>query len=213
MKHIRYLSYVLRHKWFVFVECCRLGIPWRGFVHDLSKFGRREWGAYADHFYGAQKGAKRDKTGYYKPTDTGDRAFDHAWLHHANRNDHHWQYWTQMIDGEEGQLYAMPENAIREMVADGRGAGRAQGTPDAAAWYDANGKKMLLTATTRTRVEKLLADASVELNNPRKSPGARSPGAGSKLLKAQEVPLLSVTDATGRRGEGRTDHTRLDVSG
>lgn len=26
--HLRYLWYVLRHKWFVFVECVRLGIPY-----------------------------------------------------------------------------------------------------------------------------------------------------------------------------------------
>ena len=25
-KHWRYFSYVLRHKWFVFVECCKLGV-------------------------------------------------------------------------------------------------------------------------------------------------------------------------------------------
>lgn len=35
--HLAYLWYVLRHKYFVFVECCRLGVPWRGLVHDLSK--------------------------------------------------------------------------------------------------------------------------------------------------------------------------------
>lgn len=28
--HLQYLWYVLRHKWFVFVECCSLGIPLQG---------------------------------------------------------------------------------------------------------------------------------------------------------------------------------------
>jgi hypothetical protein len=85
MKFLKYLSYVLRHKWFVLVECWRVGLYWRGLVHDLSKFTWLEFTAYADFFYGAKdaaKKAKRDATGYYKPTDTGDARFDFAWLQH-----------------------------------------------------------------------------------------------------------------------------------
>jgi hypothetical protein len=160
MKHLRYLSYVLRHKWFVFLECCKLGMPWRGFIHDWSKFLPCEWFPYADHFYGKKKGTQRDKTGYYKPTDTGDRAFDLAWLHHAHWNAHHWQWWTQ-VEWNQGvadvQCYLMPEWAIREMVADWRGASRAQGhTSDVREWYQANGAKMMLQPVTRERVEELI---------------------------------------------------------
>jgi hypothetical protein len=35
MIHFKYLRYILRHKWYVFVECCRLGIPWRGAIIPL----------------------------------------------------------------------------------------------------------------------------------------------------------------------------------
>ena len=28
--HLAYLSYVLRHKWYVLLECAKLGILWRG---------------------------------------------------------------------------------------------------------------------------------------------------------------------------------------
>lgn len=163
MKHFRYLHYVLRHKWFVFVECCKLGIPWRGFWHDWSKLLPCEWFAYADHFYGKKQGTQRDSTGYYKPTDTGDAAFDVAWLHHANHNAHHWQWWVQATDracpGCRGvKEFDMPEAAIREMAADWRGASRAQGgTADVRTWYDANGQKMLLSPATRRRVEELIA--------------------------------------------------------
>lgn len=159
--NLKYLAYVLRHKWFVFIECCRAGIPWRGFVHDLSKFSPAEWFPYVDHFYGKRAGTQRDATGYYKPTNTGDRPFDYAWLHHANRNPHHWQYWAMPASAEDPSegpviIMEMPDACIREMVADWRGAGKAQGHPDVAGWYAKNGSKMLLGSVTRKRVEDLL---------------------------------------------------------
>jgi len=64
-KYFEYLIYVLRHKWYVFIECCRVGIIWSGLTHDLSKFLPDEFIPYANYFYGNNK-KKRDKTGYYK---------------------------------------------------------------------------------------------------------------------------------------------------
>lgn len=71
-RHLKYLSYVLRHKWFVFLAACKLGIPWLGIIHDLSKFRLSEWLPYARHFHNPDGSHKevRGKTGYYKPTDT-----------------------------------------------------------------------------------------------------------------------------------------------
>ena len=159
--HNAYLNYVLRHKWFVFLECVKLGIPLRGIVHDLSKFLPSEFFPYADHFHGKGKkdGIKtgRNKTGYYKPTDTGDPAFDKAWFHHQKRNDHHWQYWCQPDeDGSPVKVLEMPMECRLEMLADWRGAGRAQGTPDTLAWYTENGMKMSLGPYTRAWVEHVL---------------------------------------------------------
>ena len=73
-KILTYLSYLLRHKWFVFIECCKQGIFWRGLVHDCSKFLPDEFFPYAFHDWEKE----RDETGYYKPTDTGDLKFDYA---------------------------------------------------------------------------------------------------------------------------------------
>lgn len=220
-KYIAYLKYIIRHKWFVFIECCRMGIPLRGAIHDMSKFLPSEFFPYARHFYGKKV---RDKTGYYKPTDTGDPAFDHAWFLHQKRNAHHWQYWIFPDDeahgwlvqgpgdgyeptsvvGENGKIrltvlpseqaaewlsfpeakqtrdcdygfqgyvpeqsykvsryvsdllnsrpkvLPMPKNVMKEMLADWRGAGRAQGTPNTKAWYEANCKKMLMHPDTKT---------------------------------------------------------------
>jgi hypothetical protein len=51
-KHLKYLKYVLTHKWYVLLKCIELGIPWRGIVHDLSKFLPSEWSPYVEYFYG-----------------------------------------------------------------------------------------------------------------------------------------------------------------
>jgi len=151
----KYLSYVVRHKWYVFVECCKLGIPWRGIVHDLSKFLPDEFFPYANFFAGNKKPV-RDKTGYYKPTDTGDPAFDLAWLRHQKRNDHHWQWWLLPEDEGGVKTLEMSEEARLEMLADWRGAGKAQGKPDTTAWYEANRHKMQLGPETRAWIDRVL---------------------------------------------------------
>ena len=46
--------------------------------------------------------------------------------------------------------------ARREMLADWRGAGKALGTPDTAAWYTANRENMILHEDTRAWIEKEL---------------------------------------------------------
>lgn len=51
--HFRYLSYVVRHKWFVLLAGLKTGAPlWRLVIHDWSKFTPAEWGPYVANFYG-----------------------------------------------------------------------------------------------------------------------------------------------------------------
>ena len=102
-RYIVYIWYVVKHKWFVFLECCKLGIPWRGVLHDMSKFLPSEFIPYARFFYNPDGSSKqiRDKTGYYKPNNTGDAEFDLAWFYHKSRNKHHWQYWILPWDADD----------------------------------------------------------------------------------------------------------------
>ena len=144
-----YLKYVLRHKWFVMRACLRHRLYWRGLTHDLSKLLPSEFGPYARHFYGPNAKQWRDKTGYYKPTDTGDAAFDFAWLLHQKRNQHHWQWWILPEDEGGVKIMEMSEIARMEMVCDWEGAGLAQGKPDIAAWWRTNNHKMQLAPATR----------------------------------------------------------------
>lgn len=153
----QYLKYILRHKWFVFLEACKLGIPFLGLVHDWSKFLPDEFLPFANHVF------KRDATGYYKPIDTGDPAFDYAWFLHQSRNKHHWQYWF-VPDEEGGMVMQIPLRYCKETLADWYGAGRAQGTPDVQAWYAKNKNKLILHAGTRQWVESSLSTKAEEDN-------------------------------------------------
>ena len=155
-KYLKYLYYILRHKWFVFLEFCKMGIPFLGIIHDWSKFRPSEFIPYAKYFYGDKKSdikKGRDKTGYYKPYDTGDNAFDFAWLLHQKRNKHHWQWWLLPTDEEGLKIFEMPKKYMKEMLADWQGAGRAQGTPDTGVWYMKNKDKMQLAPETREWIE------------------------------------------------------------
>jgi len=122
-------------------------MPFRGLIHDLSKFLPSEFIPYARFFYDKEDQIRRDKTGYYKPTDTGDKAFDFAWLLHQKRNRHHWQWWTLPEDGDGIKILPIPEIYCKEMICDWKGAGKAQGKKgpnECREWYKSNKHKMQL---------------------------------------------------------------------
>lgn len=54
-KYLKYLWYVIRHKWFVFLACCHRRMYWLGIIHDWSKLLPSEFFPYAKHFYGKGK--------------------------------------------------------------------------------------------------------------------------------------------------------------
>lgn len=173
MTSIQYLKYIIRHKWYVFVECCKMGIIWRGLIHDLSKLTLKEFVPYRGAFYG--------KYGYkFNPDDVeyvpdgftiGQirnrrisnheevmKAFDCAWLYHQHRNPHHWQYWVLREDCGDIKYLEMPDIYIKELVCDWIGAGKAIMGKDANAlkWYEKNKSKILMNDNTRNKVEFML---------------------------------------------------------
>jgi hypothetical protein len=151
-KHWRYLCYISRHKWFVLVAGCKLGIPLLAMLHDISKFRPSEWFPYAEFFYGSHGKLRRDATGYYRPTDNSG-TFDFAWLLHQKRNRHHWQFWVLPLDDGGTQNLPMPDRYRKEMLADWIGAGKAQGKSGTAGWYLVNRNKMQLHPETREWIE------------------------------------------------------------
>ena len=39
----KHIFRVFKHKFYVFKYCCKMGIPWQGFMHDWSKFSPIEF--------------------------------------------------------------------------------------------------------------------------------------------------------------------------
>lgn len=108
--------YLFRHKLYVWQAGRALKVPLRRLIcHDFSKMSRAEWWPYARHFH-APGTTDEEKEASLK-------AFKEGWKHHIELNDHHPEYWTRK--GRKGTQ--MPDEAIREMVADWWAAGKAQG--------------------------------------------------------------------------------------
>jgi len=142
-RHWQYFKYIMRHKWFVLLECWLDGLYWRGIVHDLSKFSPSEWREYVWRF--AYKNVD--------PRHIHDKEYLMAFNHHLNKNDHHWQHWCYVRDSGEIKYLPMPDKARREMLADWRGMGRALGKPDTRGWYLANSENIHLHPDTRKWVD------------------------------------------------------------
>ena len=158
--HWKYLKYVLRHKWFVFVASWKIGgSMFRAAIHDLSKFMPSEWRPYAYWFYGWYGYAFNGGFLWeHKENAKAHSQFDVAWLLHQHRNRHHWQYWVLQNDTDGTYPLPMPTVYVYEMVADWMGAGRAiTGKWECGAWYAKNKEKMVLHNETRLLVEQLLA--------------------------------------------------------
>jgi hypothetical protein len=135
---------ILRHKRFVYRAGRRLGVSrWRLLKHDLSKFSPREFLAYAQQF---GPGKERNPS-----------RFAAAWLHHVQHNDHHWEHWVLPQPGKENVSLDMPDQCIREMVADWLGASMAyEGywpVKGKWRWYTENFKNIQLSSLTRLRAQ------------------------------------------------------------
>ena len=92
----KHFNTVIKHKGYVFIYSCKAGIPYRGIVHDLSKFSPTEFFESAKYFQGNRSPIAEAKrvNGYSK-----------AWLHHKGRNKHHWQYWYDVTAKNGGATF------------------------------------------------------------------------------------------------------------
>lgn len=132
--HKEYISYFFRHKYWVYIEGKKLGLPrWRLLVHDLSKLKPSEWFGYVNWKYSQiiNEGGGTNKN---------NRGYGRSWHLHYLRNPHHYQHWLY-IDDQTGECYPveMPDIYRREMLADWSSAGIVRfGKPGLWEYYQAN---------------------------------------------------------------------------
>lgn len=111
-KAVKHLITITKHKWKVFLLCYKCGIPFRGLIHDLSKYSPTEFFESIKYYHG-----DRSPNGYAKE----DKGYSESWLHHKGRNKHHHQYW---YDYETfNQTPMMPYKYVVEMICDDLAAG------------------------------------------------------------------------------------------
>lgn len=170
MKHLKYLNYLICHKWFVLLAGLKFKAPlWRLIIHDWSKFLPSEWFAYANYFYGNHPKFSelppplKSIWPANKCEEYWKNKFDFSWNLHEKRNKHHWQFWILIEDSGNIKPLEIPEKYLREMAADWAGAGRAiTGKWEVWDYYQKVKDKTLLHPKTRQRFEELLLNTHLD---------------------------------------------------
>lgn len=109
---IKHFLLITHHKWVVFKLCCKIGEPWRGLLHDLSKYSPTEFIESVKYYVGTHSPITEAKK---------DKGYSEAWLHHKGRNKHHSEYW---IDYDAKLITPiMPYKYAAEMICDKIAAG------------------------------------------------------------------------------------------
>lgn len=105
----KHLHTINKHRRGVISNARHVGLFWHSLKHDLSKYSCKE-------FWPSVK--------YYTGTDTPiieerkvNSGFSYICNHHAKRNKHHWQFWTDFCNGNI-IVKTMPYKYALEMVCD-----------------------------------------------------------------------------------------------
>lgn len=110
-----HIKNILVHKYWVFHYARKFGIPWRGFMHDWSKFHPTELFESVKYYRGNESPI---------PVCKAANSVSKAWQHHKGHNPHHYEYWTDNYDRGKITCHKMPYEYVMEMLADWFAAGR-----------------------------------------------------------------------------------------
>lgn len=86
---VKHFKIVTIHRWYVFLNCCKAGMPIRGLCHDLSKYSKTEFNESVKYFQGNRSPIDACKE---------EKGYSMAWMHHKGRNPHHYEYWQDNFD-------------------------------------------------------------------------------------------------------------------
>ena len=152
---VNHFGLVNRHRWLVFKLCIKAGIPFRGLVHDLSKYSITEFWESVKYYNGS-----RSPITYAKK----DNGYSKAWLHHKGRNKHHAEYWYDNNSPE--QMPVIPYKYQVEMLCDNLAAGityngkRWKNDTQLNYWTEAK-KTMLLNEKNKAFMTEALTQVSI----------------------------------------------------
>lgn len=114
-KFIGHTKVVLRHKIEVAKICFKFGLYWQGIVHDMSKFSPTEFIPSVKYYSGVRSPIEAEKE---------EKGYSMAWLHHKNKNKHHFWYWVDYNSKQVQTPVRIPLKYVYEMIADTVAAGK-----------------------------------------------------------------------------------------
>lgn len=110
MNPIGHFRTITKHRHAVIRHCFKAGIPFRGLLHDLSKYSPAEFIPGAKYYTGTKSPNEGERDAY---------GYSRAWLHHKGRNRHHFEYWSDYNKIEKRVMpVKMPLKFAVEMFCD-----------------------------------------------------------------------------------------------
>lgn len=110
MNFFGHLKTITKHRNKVLVHCFKVGIPFQGLKHDLSKYSPTEFLKGIKYFQGIRSPNEKERELF---------GYSSAWLHHKGRNKHHFEYWVDVdVKTKKYQPVEMPIRYVAEMFCD-----------------------------------------------------------------------------------------------
>ena len=106
---LKHFHTVNKHRFHVFINACKVGIPFQGLIHDLSKYTPKEFIHSAKYY-----------NGHYSPIANerlNEGLYSSIFNHHTNLNKHHYEYYIDLYKGDI-LLIQMPFKYSLEYVID-----------------------------------------------------------------------------------------------
>ena len=161
VKAWEHFKLITTHKTYVFKNCLKAGLVWRGIKHDMSKYSPTEFFESVKYFTGTDSPINLCKK---------ENGWSKAWLHHKGRNSHHYEYWQDNFDNG-GTPLQMPFKDALELVCDYIAAGQAYQKDEFSytgelKWWKAKSKnKIAMHPQTKRFVDIMLKTMADEESN------------------------------------------------
>lgn len=150
----KHLHTINVHRFKVFCLCCKVGIPWQGLIHDLSKYHPEEFWESVKYYQGNYSPINNCKK---------DIGYSRAWLHHKGRNKHHYEYWYDYALDNPTPI--MPFKYFLEMICDSMAAGMTYQGKNWTKEYELGyWHKVKDNARMDSRMKELLEDVYTEIS-------------------------------------------------
>lgn len=146
---VLHFNLVNRHRFKVFKLCLKAGIPFRGLVHDLSKYTPIEFFESAKYYNGKNSPIHNCKK---------DIGYSNAWLHHKGRNKHHQEYWYDYAAPEVTPI--IPYKYTVELICDNLAAGM---TYQGKSWTKEHQLEYYLKVKNSKKINKKIDDVLMEV--------------------------------------------------